>query len=550
MSVLILSAVWMTWLQLFPPTPAPAPTPPAAVEGATTPTPGEVAGLGGVAAPGEASAAIAAPPDRVVTVDLCGARAEVASSDGRVRDLQLTGLTDAYAVTPLYAWVLSGLDGPWKPYGDDPGPAQLLSKDARGLIVGAGPLDTPPAPVEIEETPDGVLTRGRTAQGLVVERELRRVADDSCATGHNEVVVRWRNEGSAPIAGGTWIGMLDTLPAGTGGYGSATRPVIGVDGDLDYRQELDDIAGEETIAGASVDVVGLGAQYVGTYLSPVDAHGQPMVGGEARFYRQTVRGEGGAAAQHGAFFVLPEPLGPGATREATFAWYAGDKSHAHLEATDPRLGSVVELGFFSFFALPLLWFMRLIHGVLGDWALSIIALTFLVKLAFYRLTAQSFVAGQKMQAIQPELAALKVEFADNPEELNRRTMLLFQEKQVNPLGGCFPMLFQMPVWIALYSMLSSAVDLYHADFLYLKDLTAADPYMLLPSIVTAIMLVQQRMMPVGNMDPAQAQMLRWMPLMFGLMMFGLPSGLVLYIFVNTLLGILQQAYIKRTYQAA
>jgi YidC/Oxa1 family membrane protein insertase len=493
---------------------------------------------------------VAAPPDRVVEVELCGARAEVASSDGRVRDLQLTGLTDAYAVTPLYAWILSGFDGPWKPYGDDPGPAQLLSKGARGLIVGAGPLETPPAPVEIESTPDGVRTRGRTAQGLVVERELRRVADDSCATGHNEVVVRWRNEGAAPIAGGTWIGLLDTLPAGTGGYGSAVRPLIGVDGDLDYRQELDDIAGEETIAGASVDMVGLGAQYVGTYLAPIDAHGQPMVGGEARFYRQTVRADGGAVAQHGAFFVLPEPLGPGATREATFAWYAGDKSHAHLEAADPRLSGVVDMGFFSFFALPLLWFMRQIHGVLGDWALSIIALTFLVKLAFYRLTAQSFVAGQKMQSIQPELAALKVEFADNPEELNRRTMLLFQEKQVNPLGGCFPMLFQMPVWIALYAMLSSAVDLYHADFLYLKDLTAADPYMLLPSIVTAIMLVQQRMMPVGNMDPAQAQMLRWMPLMFGFMMFGLPSGLVLYIFVNTLLGILQQAYIKRTYTAA
>ena len=129
-------------------------------------------------------------------------------------------------------------------------------------------------------------------------------------------------------------------------------------------------------------------------------------------------------------------------------------------------------------------------------------------------------------------------------------MELFQEHKVNPLGGCLPMVLQMPVFLALFWVLMYSVDLYQTEFLYLKDLTAPDPYCILPTIVVVMMLIQQQLTPMGNMDPAQARMMKMMPLMFGIFWFMFPSGLVVYYFVNTLLSILQQWWIRRTLAAA
>jgi YidC/Oxa1 family membrane protein insertase len=228
--------------------------------------------------------------------------------------------------------------------------------------------------------------------------------------------------------------------------------------------------------------------------------------------------------------------------------YLGSKRIDDLSAVDERLSGLVQLGFFSFFAMPLLHLLSFIHSYVGDWALSIVGLTFLVKTVFFPLSQQSFVSSQKMQAVQPELNAIREKNKDNPEELNRQTMLLFRERGVNPMAGCLPMLVQTPVWIALYSVLQTSVELYHASFLYIRDLTAPDPYMVLPLLVTGLMAGQQRMMPTGNMDAQTAMMMKWMPVVFGVIFFSLPAGLLLYIFVNTTLSIAQQWYIKATYQ--
>jgi YidC/Oxa1 family membrane protein insertase len=152
-----------------------------------------------------------------------------------------------------------------------------------------------------------------------------------------------------------------------------------------------------------------------------------------------------------------------------------------------------------------------------------------------------------MSALQPKLQELREKYADNQEELNRRTIEMFRAAGVNPVGGCLPMLAQMPVWIALYAMLYSSVELYQTDFLYLKDLSSADPYAVLPLIVVVLMMIQQQLIPMGNMDPAQQRIMKLMPLFFGFLFFSFPSGLVLYIFVNTLLSMVQQWLIKRMY---
>ena len=175
------------------------------------------------------------------------------------------------------------------------------------------------------------------------------------------------------------------------------------------------------------------------------------------------------------------------------------------------------------------------------------ALTLTVKLIFFPLTQMAYKSSQRMQALQPQLKAIREKYADNQEELNRRTMALFKENKVNPIGGCLPMLIQMPIWIALYRVLLTSVDLYHTDFLYLRDLSVADPYCILPVIVVGLMFLQQQFMPTGNMDPNQARIMKLMPLFMGFLFFSFPSGLVLYILVNMMLTILQQWVIKRRF---
>ncbi|HHO50733.1 MAG TPA: membrane protein insertase YidC, partial [Deltaproteobacteria bacterium] len=150
------------------------------------------------------------------------------------------------------------------------------------------------------------------------------------------------------------------------------------------------------------------------------------------------------------------------------------------------------------------------------------------------------------QQIQPELNRIREELKDNPQEMNRRVFEVMQENNVNPAAGCLPMFVQMPVWIALYNVLLTSVDLYHTEFLYLKDLTQPDPYLVLPITIMVLMFVQQRFTTPTNMDPAQQQVMRLMPLFFGLLFFAFPSGLAVYVFVNMVLSNLQQWLIKRS----
>jgi len=180
-----------------------------------------------------------------------------------------------------------------------------------------------------------------------------------------------------------------------------------------------------------------------------------------------------------------------------------------------------------------------------NWGVAIILLTVVVKIILFPLMQKQFVSSKRMQALQPELKELKERYKDNREMQTQMTMKLFREHQVNPMGGCLPMLIQMPVWFALYNVMLFSVEIYNTSFLYLQDLTQIDPYGFLPLLVSILMFFQQKMMPMGNMDPMQQKMMRLMPVMFGVFMFSFPSGLVLYFSVNNTLTILQQWFIYR-----
>lgn len=326
-------------------------------------------------------------------------------------------------------------------------------------------------------------------------------------------------------------------------YSSARRPYVYVDDDVDWRDDLSDMTAPERLEGP-VGWFGLADTYFGALLVPEAPEGsQPA--GTAWFTPFTT--EDGRTA-HGVHYVLSETIPAGGELTERFVLYTGPKDIDALGAVHPLLSDAVQLGFLSFFSLPLLYLLRMIHAVLGSWALSIVGLTFLVKALFFPLTQSAFKSSQAMQAIQPDLQRVREEFKDNPQEMQKRTMELFAENGVNPVGGCLPMLAQMPVWFALYNALLSSVELYHTDFLYVRDLTEVDPYMIMPALVMGLMVLQQQFTPTGNMDPQQARIMKLMPLVIGLFFFTLPAGLMLYIFVNMTLSIAQQWYIRRTFQ--
>lgn len=220
--------------------------------------------------------------------------------------------------------------------------------------------------------------------------------------------------------------------------------------------------------------------------------------------------------------------------------FFGPKDTSILESVDPILSKVIRFGFFSWIAKPLLATMKWLNSVVGNWGFSIILLTLLVRMIVMPLHIMSFKSMKAMQRVQPLIQNIKEKYKDDPMTLNRETMALMKKHKVNPMGGCLPMLLQIPVFFALYRVFSESIELYRSPFIFwIHDLSLKDPYYVLPVLMAVVMFLQQKMTP-STMDPAQAKVMQFMPLIFSLMMISLPSALTLYMFVSTFFGILQQ----------
>ena len=225
--------------------------------------------------------------------------------------------------------------------------------------------------------------------------------------------------------------------------------------------------------------------------------------------------------------------------------YVGPKDLDILEKIDGQLANVIDFGMFSWLAKPMLHLMKWFHGMVGNWGLAIIILTLLVRMIVLPFTVMSYKSLAKMKDIQPQIKALKEKYKDDNQKLNQEMMLLMKTNKVNPLGGCLPMLLQFPVFIALYQVLGQSIELYQAPFYFwIEDLSLKDPYYVLPVLMAVTMFIQQKITP-NTMDPAQAKMMMFLPVVFALFMLSLPSGLTLYIFVSALFAILQQMFFMR-----
>ena len=236
----------------------------------------------------------------------------------------------------------------------------------------------------------------------------------------------------------------------------------------------------------------------------------------------------------------------GSEQTLTATYYMGPKESDILEAIHPDLDLTVDYGWLWFISQPLFVLLKWLHSILGNWGVAIIAITIIVKSLMYPLTKAQYTSMAKMRALQPKMAALKEKYGDDRQKFGQATMEMYKKEKVNPMGGCFPILLQMPIFLALFYVFLESTELRHAEFvLWLTDLSAQDPYYVLPILFGASMFVTQKLQPMTVTDPMQQKMMTFMPVIFSVFFLWFPSGLVLYWLVSNLISIVQMLIIYR-----
>jgi YidC/Oxa1 family membrane protein insertase len=242
---------------------------------------------------------------------------------------------------------------------------------------------------------------------------------------------------------------------------------------------------------------------------------------------------------------------PGADMEFGSKLYLGPKLQDEIPDIAPGLEYTVNYGIFTVFSKPLFWLLEKIHDVVGNWGWAIVILTILIKAAFFKLTEAQYRSTARMRKLQPRIEQLKERYGDDRQRMSQAMMELYKKEKVNPLGGCLPILVQIPIFIALYWVLLESVELRQAPFiLWIDNLSVRDPYFVLPLLNAAFMFATQRLTPMVGMDPLQQKMMTAMPIVFSIMFAFFPAGLVLYWATNAGLSLAQQYYITRKIAAA
>lgn len=417
-----------------------------------------------------------------------------------------------------------------------PLPLRTLFADADTTMHGSGPwksdattvqLDSRTAEAELLFTPAG-------ASGLALQKKfIFRDAEYKI-----DCILTVRNTTGVPHTGSPVIEWTTPLPAKSGGSMFGTPPSLTefsyyINGGVE-KKDVSKIKEPVTIEG---DILWTAIEEKYFTSAILVGENKPTQIRLAQTAEQTV------------VYQLVYPavnLQPGEARSCMFSLYLGPKDIDILKQQGSLLEKTVVFGWFDVIARPLLFTLKFFHRYMHNYGLAIILLTIIIKILFWPLTHKSFESMKSMQKIQPELAQLKEKYKDNKEEFARQQLSLYKKYKVNPLSGCLPTLIQIPVFIALYNALMYAIELRHAPFIsfWINDLSAKDPTYVAPLVMGLSMLIQQKMTPT-SVDPAQAKMMLFMPIVFTVMFLSFPSGLVIYWLVNNVISIAQQVYINR-----
>ncbi len=514
-------AILLLWQVLFPtPKAPPAPAKPAPAEAKAEPA--ERAPPPTPAPP--PAAPVAAGPEELVALETDEFRATLTSHGGALRSFVLKGRKFQHEV--------NGKTVPVDLVRVGPGAPLPLSLSASAELGGAARADADPTPraaMRVAARDE----RSATFEGAVGDS---RIVKTFSLTGRPyELALHLRVQGPRP----GWVELLSTgfLPPDApkpsflsgGAFVDIVRPICRA-GDKTERFTSD--KAEERHPGA-VAWSGVEQFY---FLSAVLPE-KPM--GECFFRRGPVAGELATALRMPVDGAL----------DARFTVYLGPKEAELLKGVGRHLDEAIDYGpitrYFAFFAQILMRLMRWFQGFVGNWGIAIVLLTVTVKAVLLPLTLKSLQSMNEMRKLQPEMEKLRAKYKDDKEQLNQAVMKLYQEHKVNPLGGCLPLLLQMPVFFALWGALQTSVELYREPFLWIRDLSLHDPIYVLPLVMGGSMFLMQKLSPQPA-DSTQAKMLLWlMPIFFTFIMFQLPAGLALYSLVNNVLSIIQQQVLMR-----
>ncbi len=350
-----------------------------------------------------------------------------------------------------------------------------------------------------------------------------RLANNSAETYDGSPFVEWTAHRNPKEGGGFFGAGMQTAPKFSYFINNAVE-----------KKDLNDI-NERIVLEGNIAWSSIEEKYFTSAIIPVDT--KPA----------QIRLQASASDQITYHLVYPRILlKPGQEAAYTCDLYLGPRDIDILKMQGAKLEKIIDFGWFDIIAKPLLLSLKFFYSYLGNYGLAIIVLTIIIKILFWPLTHKSFSSMKGMQAIQPEIAELKEKYKDNKEEFARQQMGLYKKYKVNPLGGCLPMLLQIPVFIALYRALMDSIELRHADFIsfWINDLAAKDPTYIAPIVMGLSMVLQQKLTPTA-VDPAQAKMMMMMPIVFTFMFLNFPAGLVIYWLVNNVLSIVQQLYINK-----
>lgn len=434
---------------------------------------------------------------------------------------------------------------------DDSAPVQLLSLEPAQYFVAEGGLIGRPEVPSHEtamqaESGDRILADGedtvslrfrwRGADGIEVERSYRLTRGSYVL----EVTDRIVNHGSQ-----TWTGnayhQLVRVPPPTPRGGFTNPASLSYAGAAWYspeekfeKLEFDDFQSEPLQHEVRDGWIAMLQHY---FVAAV----VPTAGAPANF---------SSAVLNGRYLIREVGAGlsavPGGQVETSTRFYFGPKLRQDMEAVAPGLGLTMDYGIFTVLAQPMQWLLSMLHWLTGNWGWAIVLLVVLIKAALFKLSEAQYRSFARMRRVQPRIEALKERYGDDRQKFQLAMMELYKKEKINPLGGCLPILLQIPIFLSLYWVLVEAVELRHAPWmLWIQNLTAPDPYFVLPVINLLTMWATQKLSPAPGMDPVQRRMMQAMPLVFGVMFAFFPAGLVLYWTTNGLLGLLQQWIIMR-----
>ncbi len=513
------------------PAPVAAAGPAASTVPAGGPTPAATSAMPAAAAGAVPAAPAAAPaPGTLVTVSTDLVKATFDTLGGNLVHLELLRYADA--LDPKQPVVLFDRS------------AQRVYAAQTGLISNTGalpnhltPMTALPGKTALEDGADVLHVAFESAEvnGVKLRKTWSLARGSYVATVAHEVV----NNGAAPVQPQLYLQLVrdGNPPAGESSfYFTFTGPAMYTDAAKFRKVEFKDIekGKAEHDKSASDGWIAMVQHYFASaWLLPA---------GTPREYRTAKVSDN----LYSIAMVQALPaVAPGTSAKAEAQLFAGPQEENRLEALAPGLELVKDYGWFTILAKPLFWLLDQLYKLLHNWGWAIVALVVLLKIAFYWLNHKAYASMAKMKAVNPRVMEMRERLKDNPQQMQQEMMRIYREEKVNPLGGCLPILVQMPFFIALYWVLLSSVEMRNAPWIgWITDLSAKDPYFILPLLMTASSLLQTWLNPTPP-DPVQAKMMWIMPLVFSVMFFFFPAGLVLYWLTNNILSIAQQWFINK-----